>query len=111
MSVDDEVEIIVLDVKTVARGMRISLLLDSSVVNDTNDVIGTIDDLVVERGQPDHIAYAVLQVGGFLGVGGRLIAVEYGALRISEENDELKIVLPGASREALERFPALVFGA
>ena len=111
MSVDDEVEIIVLDVKTVARGMRISPLLGSSVVNDADELIGAIDDLVVERGQPDHIAYAVLQVGGFLGVGGRLIAVEYGALRISEEEDELRIVLPGASREALERFPAFVYGA
>jgi PRC-barrel domain len=45
--------------------------------------------------------FAVLQVGGFLGIGGRLVAVPYNQLQVSE--DGRKIVLPGASKDALKK--------
>jgi hypothetical protein len=44
-----------------------------------------------------------LQVGGFLGIGSRLVAVPYQALQISEA--PTKILLPGASKEALKNLP------
>jgi len=44
---------------------------------------------------------AVLQVGAFLGLGGRLVAVPYESLIIDERGE--KIVLPGATREELNK--------
>jgi len=51
-----------------------------TVVDRRGRVLGSISDLMLdlERGR---IAYAVLAVGGFVGVGERLFAVPWGALR------------------------------
>jgi hypothetical protein len=82
--------------------------LKSEVVNDKKESIGTIDDLIV--GRDDSVLFAVLQIGGFLGLGGRMVAVPYSALVLQEKDDWLNIVLPGASRESLERLPAFEYG-
>ena len=47
--------------------------------------------------------FAILQVGGFLGLGGLLVAVPYDRLEIG--GDDEPIVLAEASREQLERMP------
>src|SRR5258708_32031427 len=66
---DQDVEIVVVDVGTVAGGYRVSELMRSTVVNDRGERIGTIDDFII--GGDDRVLFAVLQVGGFLGLGGR----------------------------------------
>jgi hypothetical protein len=43
----------------------------------------------------------VLQVGGFLGLGGHLVAVPYDSLVIDDEGS--KIQLPGASKDELKK--------
>jgi len=65
------VELVKVDVQKLAAGYRASKVIGSSVVNDANETIGTIDDLLVSRDgkQP----YAGLSVGGFLGMGTRLV--------------------------------------
>jgi len=68
------VDLVTVDVKAVARGYRTSQLVGRDVVNDKNERIGTIDDIIIGC---DRVLYAVLQVGGFLGVGGRLVAVPF----------------------------------
>ena len=67
------VEFVKVDVQKLAAGYRSSKVVGSSVVNDANETIGTIDDLLVSRDgkQP----YAVLSIGGFLGMGTRLVVV------------------------------------
>jgi hypothetical protein len=67
LAIDGEVELVVADVKTVAKGYRASALLKSDVV----------DDLII--GRENNELFAVIQVGGFLGLGGRLVAVPYSA--------------------------------
>jgi hypothetical protein len=94
------VELIVVDVKTVGRGYRTSKLKGTNVTNDKNEKIGEIDDIVVGR---DRALFAILQVGGFLGLGERLVAVPYPSLQIDDTGR--KIVLPGASRDALRKLP------
>jgi hypothetical protein len=44
--------------------------------------------------------FAVLQVGGFLGLGKHLVAVPYESLQI--DDDGKKIVLPDASKDELK---------
>jgi sporulation protein YlmC with PRC-barrel domain len=89
-------ELLRVDVSVVAKGYRASKLLGSSVVNDKNEKIGSLDDIIIDRNQ---VMFAVLQVGGFLGLGGRLVAVPYKTLVINDEGK--KIELPGATKEAL----------
>jgi len=98
-------EVVVVDVKAVARGYRISRLLGSDVLNDKDEGIGTFDDLVIERDDPS-ILFAVLEVGGFLGIGGRLVAIPFESLEFDDTGGTLRIVLPGASRDKLKALPA-----
>lgn len=45
----------------------------------------------------------VLEVGGFLGIGGRLVADTSQSLVVEEDGSTLRIKLLGGSREALEK--------
>jgi sporulation protein YlmC with PRC-barrel domain len=100
------VELVVVDVAAVARGYRASKLTGSNVMNDRDEKIGTLDDLIVGQEQP-RMLFAILQVGGFLGMGGRLVAVPFESLKIDARDG--KITLPGASREQLKRLPEFVY--
>jgi hypothetical protein len=102
------VDLVVVDISTVAKGYRTSKLTGSTVYNDQNERIGTIDDLIVGRDQP-RVLFAILQVGGFLGLGGHLVAVSFENLKINDADG--KISLPGASRDQLKRLPEFVYRA
>jgi sporulation protein YlmC with PRC-barrel domain len=92
------VSLVKVDFSVVANGYRMSKLLGSNVINDKNEKIGTLDDVIADKKQ---VNFAVLQVGGFLGVGGRLIVVPYESLTIDDNGQ--KITLPGASKEELKK--------
>ena len=100
------IQLVVVDVNVVAKGYRISKLVGKGVQNDKNEKIGTLDDVIVTE---DQKLFSVLQVGGFLGLGGHLIAVPYQELQISD--DGRKIVLPGASKAELEHLPEFRYRA
>ena len=59
---------------------------------------GTIDDFIIGR---DRVLFTILQVGGLLGVGSRLVAVPYQSIKIDDEGN--KITLPGATKEQLQK--------
>jgi sporulation protein YlmC with PRC-barrel domain len=82
----------------VGKGYRAGKLIGTSVTNDKNETIGKVDDIIIDN---NRVMYAVLQVGGFLGVGSRLIAVPYDSLKIDETGK--KLVLPGASKDELKK--------
>ena len=98
------VQLVKVDVAVVAKGYRVSQLTGSSVTNDKNERIGTLDDIIIGQ---ERDLFAVLQVGGFLGIGGRLVAVRYDSLKIDETGK--KIELPGASRDELRKLPELKY--
>lgn len=100
---DPDLEIVILDVEVVAEGYRMSQVIGSDVTNDRGERIGTVDDVFV--GRDDRVLSAVLQVGGFLGLGGRLVAVPYDSLVFDDSDGALKIVLPGATKEELRKLP------
>ena len=87
------------NVTQLADGFRSSKLVGAPVVNEANQSIGKIDDLLV--GRSDKVLYAVLSVGGFLGVGSKLVAVPYASLQISAKN----VVLPGGNKDQLKSLP------
>jgi len=93
------VELAKVDVHELSAGYRSSKVVGRSVVNDANETIGKIDDLLVS---PDgKQPYAVLSIGGFLGIGAHLVVVPYDALKFAEK----KVMLPGATKEGLKMLP------
>jgi sporulation protein YlmC with PRC-barrel domain len=94
------VALVKVDLSLVAQGYRMSKLIGSNVINDKNEKIGTIDDVIADKDKK-QLSFAVLQVGGFLGVGGRLVAVPYDSLVIDDKGK--KITLPGASKDELKK--------
>jgi hypothetical protein len=98
------VALVHVDVAVVGRGYRASKLIGSGVVNDKNEKIGTLDDVVVDR---DRVLFAILQVGGFLGVGAHLVAMPYDALKIDDTGK--RIELPGATKDELKKLPEFTY--
>ncbi|HEX9464095.1 MAG TPA: PRC-barrel domain-containing protein [Alphaproteobacteria bacterium] len=94
------VQLVVVDVAAVGKGYRASKLRNTAVYNDRNERIGTIDDIIIGR---DKVLFAVLDVGGFLGIGGRKVAVPYQSLNL--DGPDGKVILPGASKDELKRLP------
>jgi sporulation protein YlmC with PRC-barrel domain len=80
------------DIQKLASGYRASKVIGSDVLNDANQSIGKVDDLLVS---PNGTApFAVLSIGGFLGMDTHLVVVPYDSLTLVGN----KIVLPGGSR-------------
>jgi hypothetical protein len=92
------------DVATYEYGYRTGRLQGSKVFNEGNERIGTIADFVLVGDMPPA---AILQVGAFLETGSHFVAVPFKNFVI--ENAGARIVLPGATREALRSFPEFRF--
>jgi sporulation protein YlmC with PRC-barrel domain len=101
-----EIQLVVVNVHEVAEGYRTSKLIGSSVVNDQNEKIGTIEDIIIGK---DKALFAVLQVGGFLHIGGRMVAVPFESLVL--EDNGTKVKLPGATQEALKKLPEFKYAS
>ena len=87
------------DPQSVATGYRTSKVVGSSVVNEAYETVGTIDDLIVVPNE--KVPFAILSVGGFLGMGTKYVVVPYGALEVQDK----KMVLRGATKESLKSLP------
>jgi hypothetical protein len=93
------VDLMKVDVQKLSAGYRASKVIGSSVLNDANETIGKIDDLLVS---PDGKApFAVLSIGGFLGMGSHMVVVPYDSLRLVDN----KVVLPGGTKDTLKMLP------
>jgi hypothetical protein len=88
--------------------LRASKVIGATVYNDTNQKIGTVDDVLLP-GSPrvSGQLMVVISVGGFLSVGSKLVAVPFATLQIDDE----KVVMPGASRAALNKMPTYQYDA
>jgi sporulation protein YlmC with PRC-barrel domain len=62
---------------------RTSKVVGLSVYNDKNEKIGSINDLLMDK--EGKMKAAVIGVGGFLGVGERLVAVSFDQIKFSTE--------------------------
>jgi len=90
------VSLVTVDVQKLATGFRTTKVVGSTVVNETNDTVGTIDDLIVTPNET--VPYAVLSVGGFLGMGKKLVVVPYSSLQAGKGH----MVLAGATKQSLK---------
>ena len=74
-------------------------ILGENVYNDAGDKVGEINDLIVTPTKA--LSYAIVGVGGFLGIGEHEIAVPVGNFK----REQGKFLLPGATKDALKAAP------
>ena len=87
------------DPQSLATGYRVTKVVGSTVFNESNQPVGTIDDLIVTPGE--RVPFAVLSVGGFLGMNTKYVVVPYSALEVRNK----QMVLRGATKEYLKGLP------
>jgi sporulation protein YlmC with PRC-barrel domain len=87
------------DPQSLATGYRASKVIGSTVVNEADENVGTIDDLIVTP--TEKVPFAVLSVGGFLGIGEKYVVVPYSALEVHGQ----QMMLRGATNESLKSLP------
>ena len=97
--------ILAVNVDVVATtGYRASKLLGSDIYNVQGEKIGKLDDFIVSSDV--NVSVAIVSVGGFLGVGSRMVAVP---ATLFESNEKGQTVLPGASKEKLIALPEFLY--
>ncbi|MCA0241060.1 MAG: PRC-barrel domain-containing protein [Proteobacteria bacterium] len=95
----------VAEMDVVAKGWSAKKsVLGHNVVNDEGKKIASVEDLIVAPDQ--KVSFAILDVGGFLGMGERRVAVPVEQLKPGPKGSFL---LPGATKDALKQLPHFVY--
>ena len=89
----------------VMKHNKASGLLGMEVRNSQNEKLGDVKDLVLDM-NTGKVSYAVLAVGGFLGIGEKLLAIPPSALKISSDMTHLTLDADRAKIEAAPGFAA-----
>lgn len=92
-----------IEANTLEKGYRTSKVVGANVVNTNNETIGEIDDLIITPGGKEP--YAVVSVGGFLGIGDKLVVVPYSQFSMNNE----RMVLANATKESLTGLPEYTY--
>ena len=79
--------------------VSIEEVLGSSVVNANGDEVAEIEDVVLDQNQRH---YAVLSVGGFLGIGDKKVAIPLDEMQLGEDESYL---MSTETEEQLEQMP------
>src|SRR4026209_653946 len=90
----------VAELQEVVKGWSVKrTILGQPVYNDNNERVGTVDDLIVTPEKA--ISYAIVNAGGFLGLAKHNVAIPVSQFKLVDN----KLVLPGATKEALKASP------
>ena len=83
------------------RVLSASTLAKDSVRNRANEDVGSIKEIMLDV-PSGRVAYAVLSVGGFLGMGDRLFAIPWEALTLDEDR---QCFIMDVDKQRLENAP------
>jgi len=87
--------------KRYRRVLSASTLAGDPVQNSAGEDLGKVNEIMIDI-PSGKVAYAVLSFGGFLGMGNKLFALPWSALRLDE--DKKHFVL-GVDKKKLENAP------
>ncbi|GGC32905.1 hypothetical protein GCM10011504_08950 [Siccirubricoccus deserti] len=93
------------DSAAVRNGRRASKVIGANVYNENNESIGEVDDIIIP---PGGAPVAVISVGGFLGIGAKLVAVPYERL---QNTNSSRWTLSGATKDSLTSLPTFSYDA
>lgn len=88
---------------TAGRTLSSSSITGDTVVDAAGEKLGTIDDLMIEL-EGGTIAYAVLSVGGLFGMGDKLFAIPWDALRVDTHEKQFVLNINKDKLENAEGF-------
>jgi len=74
-------------------------ILDKAVYNSGGEKIGEVEDLIITPEKA--VSYAIVGVGGFLGIAQHNVAIPVGQLKLDGD----KLMLAGATKEGLKALP------
>ena len=78
-------------------------IMGKDVYNDKNEKVGAVEDLIITPEKA--VSYAIIGTGGFLGMDKHDVAIPVNHFKLMEG----KIVLPGATKEAVKALPAFQY--
>ncbi len=81
--------------------LAVSEIKGSTVRNRQREEIGDIDEVLIEP-ESGRVRFAILSVGGFLGLGSTRVAVPWSAFEITPQVGRITYMLD-ATRERLEK--------
>lgn len=76
-------------------------LTGDNIVNPQGETLGELKEIMLDPAS-GTVAYGVLSFGGFLGLGDKLFAVPWSALRVDRENKQLVL---NVSKDRLKDAP------
>lgn len=76
-----------LDKKTDGDALRISQVVGMTVRNAEGKKLGDIKDVMLDMSAPGCVRYAALSFGGFLGMGDKLFAIPWRAMKFRHDTD------------------------
>ena len=90
----------VTELQAVVKGWSVKrTVLGQAVYNDKDEKVGSVDDIIIT---PDKaVSYAIVGTGGFLGLAKHDVAIPVSQFKLVDK----KLVLPGATKEALKSIP------
>ena len=90
----------VTELQAVVKGWSVKrTVLGQAVYNDKDEKVGSVDDIIIT---PDKaVSYAIVGTGGFLGLAKHDVAIPVSQFKLVDN----KLVLPGATKEALKAIP------
>lgn len=86
---------------TTRRTLTAATLTGDDVMNLQDETVGTVKDIMLDL-DSGQIAYVVLSVGGFLGMGDRLFAIPWNAVKVDGARHALVL---DVNKERLENAP------
>jgi len=78
-------------------------ILGYPVYNNMDERIGAVEDIIVTTDK--SVSYAIINAGGFLAVAKHNVAIPVSQFQLNGE----KLVLPGATKDALKATPAFEY--
>jgi sporulation protein YlmC with PRC-barrel domain len=73
------------------------------VTNDAGERVGDINDLLFDKS--GQVSIVVLGVGGFLGVGEKNVAIAFGSLTITADDNGKRVIAVPLSKDRLQAAP------
>ena len=78
-------------------------ILGKDVYNDKNEKVGKVYDIIIA---PDKaVSFGIIAAGGFLGIAKHDVAIPANQFKMQDG----KIVLPGATKDAIKAMPAFQY--
>ena len=103
MSIDGSIRpfgVSVAEMREVAKGWSVKrTILGQPVYNEKDESVGSVDDIIIAPHKA--ISYAIVNAGGFLGLARHDVAIPVSQFKLVDK----KLVLPGATKEALKASP------